>query len=78
MNAFVCVVIVHSLSCGGRLDQLPDVRVACWLLLALLLQSLDLLLSLLLVLDRSDALLLSKERSLLGRIVELNFHLVHF
>ena len=70
----------NSLSSRGRLDQLPNVSVPGRLLRGLLLQSLDLFLPLLLVvLDSDESLLFSKDRrSLLGRILELRLHLVHF
>ena len=48
------------------------------LLLGLLLQSLDLLLSFEFVLHGSRSLLLSNYGILLGRIVKLDLHLVHF
>ena len=67
----------NSLSSRGRLDQLPNVGVPCWLLIGLLLQPLDLFLPFLLRFDRSHSLLLDKDCCLLGWVAELCLHLLH-
>ena len=67
-----------SVTSRSRLDQFADICVACWVFLRLSLQTLDFFLSFKFNLHGSCSLLLSNDSSLLGWVVKLDLHLVHF
>ena len=67
-----------SFASGRRFNKLANICVTSWHLLTLLLESLDVSLTVQVVLDGCSALLFGDDRRLLLWIVELDLHLVHF
>ena len=71
-------LLAFSVASGRRFDELADICIACWHLLTLLLEPLNVSLAVQIVLHSRLALLFGDNCCLLLWIVELNLHLVHF